>query len=234
MKKFFTIIFILLCSPVYGDTTLSGSSTPTNTQSNTSGSNTSISGGYSAETTNEYSGAHTETTTNTTTSTTNNKSKVPVNTAASPSFSSMSQDVCSVGVSGGVQLPGVAISGGKHVRDLNCERIKLAKVLHDFGMKVASVSILCQDERVFEAMIHAGTPCPFEGSISTEALDKWKKYDVERPDFNTYVKKLEMRSIIDSIYDEQLQEVQKKQKILEERINTTAEKMKQIHRNKQK
>ena len=177
MKKFFTIIFILLCSPVYGDTTLSGSSTPTNTQSNTSGSNTSISGGYSAETTNEYSGAHTETTTSTTTSTTNNKNSVPVNTSAAPSFSSMSQDVCSVGVSAGVQLPGFAASGGKHVRDLNCERIKLAKVLHDFGMKVASVAILCQDERVFESMLMAGTICPFEGKIGEEALDAWKKYD---------------------------------------------------------
>jgi hypothetical protein len=27
-------------------------------------------------------------------------------------------------------------------------------------MKVGSVALLCQDERVFEAMINAGTPCP--------------------------------------------------------------------------
>ena len=64
-------------------------------------------------------------------------------------------------------------------------------------MKVASVSILCQDERVFEAMQMAGTPCPFEGKIGQEALDAWKKYDIERPDYETYVAKLESRSRID-------------------------------------
>ena len=77
----------------------------------------------------------------------------------------MSQDVCSMGVSGSLSTLGVGISGGKHFRDLNCERIKLSKVLYDYGMKVAAVSILCQDERVFEAMLMAGTPCPFEGKI---------------------------------------------------------------------
>ena len=61
----------------------------------------------------------------------------------------MSQDVCSMGVSGSVSTLGFGLSGGKHVRDLNCERIKLSKVLYDYGMKVAAVSILCQDERVF-------------------------------------------------------------------------------------
>jgi len=64
-------------------------------------------------------------------------------------------------------------------------------------MKVAAVSILCQDERVFEAMQMAGTPCPFEGKIGKEALEQWDKYDIERPDYNSYVSKLENRSRID-------------------------------------
>jgi len=109
----------------------------------------------------------------------------------------MSQDVCSMGVSGSVSTLGVGISGGKHVRDLNCERIKLSKVLFDYGMKVAAVSILCQDERVFEAMQMAGTPCPFEGKIGKEALEQWDKYNVERPDYDSYISKLENRSRID-------------------------------------
>ena len=32
-------------------------------------------------------------------------------------------------------------------------------------MRVAAVAILCQDERVFEAMIQAGTVCPIDGKI---------------------------------------------------------------------
>jgi hypothetical protein len=110
----------------------------------------------------------------------------------------MSQDVCSMGVSGSVSTLGFGISGGKHVRDLNCERIKLSKVLYDYGMKVAAVSILCQDERVFFAMEMAGTPCPFEGKIGKEALEQWNKYDIERPDYESYISKLEIRSRIDA------------------------------------
>ncbi len=109
----------------------------------------------------------------------------------------MSQDVCSTGSSGSVSTLGFGVSGGKHVRDLNCERIKLSKVLFDYGMKVAAVSILCQDERVFEAMQMAGTPCPFEGKIGKEALEQWDKYNVERPDYDSYISKLENRSRID-------------------------------------
>ena len=74
----------------------------------------------------------------------------------------MTQDVCAVGISAGIQTFGIGISGGKHVTDENCERLKLARILNDFGMKVASVSLLCQDHRVFIAMNEAGTPCPFE------------------------------------------------------------------------
>ena len=169
-----------------------------NTQTNTSGSNTNITGGYESTTTTTYEDGATNTTTSTSTTTSSSTgSDIPVNSANSPSFSAMSQDVCSMGVSGSISTLGLGISGGKHVRDLNCERIKLSKVLYDYGMKVAAVSILCQDERVFEAMLMAGTPCPFEGKIGKEAVAEWKKYDIERPDYETYIEKLEKRSQID-------------------------------------
>ena len=185
--------FILLLSvPVYGDST-----NDNNAQTNSSGSNTQITGGYTSTTTNTYSGGQTNTTTSTTSSTTNG-SDVPVNSANAPSYSAMSQDVCSMGISGSVSTLGFGVSGGKHVRDLNCERIKLSKVLYDYGMKVAAVSLLCQDERVFFAMQMAGTPCPFEGKIGKEALEQWNKYDVERPDYDEYISKLETRSRIDA------------------------------------
>ena len=165
------------------------------TQTNTSGSNTAIEGGYTSTTTNEYaSGSSSNSTTN---NTTNSDIKSSPPTANAPSFSAQSQDVCATGASAGVQTFGLGISGGKTFRDLNCERIKLAKVLNDFGMKVASIALLCQDERVFEAMIQAGTPCPIDGKIGKEALALWSKYDHERPDYETYIKRMKKRQVID-------------------------------------
>ena len=188
----FILSFILIISlPVWGDST-----NDANSQTNSSGSNTQITGGYTSTTTNTYSGGQTNTTTSTTSSTTNG-SDVPVNSANAPSYSAMSQDVCSMGISGSVSTLGFGSSFGKHIRDLNCERIKLSKVLFDYGMKIAAVSILCQDERVFSAMAHAGTPCPFEGKIGAQALEQWNKYDIERPDYDSYVSKLDNRSKID-------------------------------------
>jgi hypothetical protein len=172
----------------------------TNTQSNTSGSNTNITGGYTTTNNNTYqsgsSNDTTSTTNNNTTNTTSNKSTIPPPSANAPSYSSMSQDVCSLGVSGSVTTSVVGLSAGKHVVDENCERIKLAKVLQDFGMKIASVAILCQDKRVFSAMESAGTPCPFDGKIGDEAASKWKKYPELRPDYEEYVERQEYVSSI--------------------------------------
>ena len=192
------ILLLLITIIVISKPAIADSANDENTQTNTSGSNTNITGGYESTTTTTYEDGATNTTTSTSTTTSSSTgSDIPVNSANSPSYSAMSQDVCSMGVSGSVSTLGFGASVGKHIRDLNCERIKLSKVLYDYGMKVAAVSILCQDERVFEAMQMAGTPCPFEGKIGKEAMAQWNKYDVERPDYETYVKKLETRSRID-------------------------------------
>ena len=193
----FILVTILILIAVWAKPVIADSTNDDNTQTNSSGSNTQITGGYQSTTTNNNDGQTNTTTSTTTNTTTTNGSDVPVNSANAPSYSSMSQDVCSMGVSGSVSTLGFGASVGKHIRDLNCERIKLSKVLYDYGMKVAAVSILCQDERVFEAMQMAGTPCPFEGKIGKAALDQWNKYDIERPDYNSYVSKLENRSRID-------------------------------------
>ena len=160
------------------------------TQSNVSGSNTSIEGGYTGGATTYQSGSSSNTT-STTSSTSNVKSAPP--TASAPSYNSMTQDVCSTGASLGVQTFGVGITGGKHFIDKNCERLKLSRILNDFGMRVAAVAILCQDERVFEAMIQAGTVCPIDGKIGNEAMKLWSKYDHERPDYKIYVKRMTAR-----------------------------------------
>jgi len=93
--------------------------------------------------------------------------------AISPSINSSNSDLCVVGVSGAVQTQILGISSGLTVRDLNCERLKLSKLLFDLGMKVSAVSILCQDERVFRSMKMSGTPCPINGLIGEAAQREW-------------------------------------------------------------
>ena len=187
----FLSIFLVLTLLICSNKAIAGS-----TQSNVSGSNTAIEGGYTGGATTYESGStNTSTTSNSTSS--NIRSAPP--TANAPSFSAQSQDVCATGMSGGIQTFGVGISGGKSFRDMNCERIKLSKVLYDFGMKVGAVAILCQDERVFEAMINAGTPCPIDGKIGKDALALWKKYDFERPDYKAYVKRMKKREEVEPI-----------------------------------
>jgi len=207
------ITIAMIAKPVIAD-----SANDENTQTNTSGSNTQITGGYESTTTNNNDGQTNTTTDNSTTTSTTNGSDIPVNSANSPSFSSMSQDVCSMGVSGSLSTLGVGISGGKHVRDLNCERIKLSKVLYDYGMKVAAVSILCQDARVHAAMQSAGTPCPWNGKIGPDAQAMWDKYPELRPDYEDYVAKLDAIAKIDIEIAKEKVKIEEEKKAEEERI----------------
>ena len=96
-------------------------------------------------------------------------------TASSPSVVVNNSDVCKTAVAGAVQTQILGISSGITVTDENCERIKLARSLYASGMKVASVSILCQDPRVWDSMTMAGTPCPYMGSIGQDAETGWKE-----------------------------------------------------------
>ena len=197
---------------------------PGSTQTNTSGSNTAIEGGYTSESTTTYqSGSESTSTTN---NTTNSDIKSSPPSAAAPSYNSMTQDVCAVGISGGLQTFGFGVSGGKHVIDKNCERLKLAIILNDFGMKVAAVAILCQDERVFESMIQAGTPCPIDGKIGKEAKALWSKYDHERPDYKVYVKRMEERKKAELA--EQIEMTKEFERIEAERIEEEAKKLKKM------
>ena len=230
MKK--TIIGLLLCfvmgltQVAFADTSSTGATT--NTQTNTSGSNTTISGGYSQESTTTYqSGSSSNTTTTNTTNSYTGDTRVTSQSSA-PSMSAMSQDLCVVGVSAGVSTFGLGVSGGTYRTDENCERIKLSKVLNDLGMKVAAVSILCQDPRVFFAMEQSGTPCPFEGKIGKAATQQWKKYNKLRPDYEIYTERLkvvekankEEAKQLEKIRLEELKKVQEKlSKIENEKAN---------------
>ena len=112
-------------------------------------------------------------------------------TAASPNVIINNQDVCTTGISGAAQSAWFGISVGKTIRDENCERLKLARSLYGMGMKVAAVSLMCQDVRVFQAMEMAGTPCPIDGKIGEAAKQIWDKEPYRRPDYQEWRKKRE-------------------------------------------
>lgn len=119
----------------------------------------------------------TDSTSRSTTDSTSNSTttiKSPPPTAVAPAITTINNDVCATAASGAVQTQILGISLGSTVRDMNCERIKLSKNLYDMGMKVAAVATLCQDDRVFQAMLDAGTPCPVQGKIGEQAKEIWK------------------------------------------------------------
>jgi|TARA_R110000765_G_C18612068_1_gene570542 hypothetical protein len=110
------------------------------------------------------------------------------NTASSPSVVVNNQDVCSFAASGAIQTQIFGLSAGSSIRDLNCERLKLSRTLFRSGMKVGAVALLCQDERVFQAMEMAGTPCPYMGLIGIQAKEAWAENPEKRPDYDAWRK----------------------------------------------
>ena len=117
----------------------------------------------------------------TTDSTSTTTVKSPPPTAVAPAITVINSDVCAVAASGAVQTQILGISMGGTMTDYNCERIKLARGVYDMGMKVAAVAIMCQDERVFTAMMNAGTPCPVDGKIGEQAKAIWEADPDRKP-----------------------------------------------------
>lgn len=107
--------------------------------------------------------------------------KSPPPSAIAPAITSINSDLCTVGVSAAVQTQILGFSSGMTTRDMNCERLKISKTLFDMGMKVAAVAAMCQDERVFLAMLDAGTPCPIDGKIGESAREAWEKSPDRKP-----------------------------------------------------
>ena len=110
--------------------------------------------------------------TNTVSSTVVTNSTPP--TASAPSVVVNNSDVCKVATSGAIQTNILGLATGVVVDDELCQLLKLARQMYAAGLKVAAVSILAQDPRVFDSLVMAGTPPPYMGSIGTEALEKWK------------------------------------------------------------
>ena len=132
--------------------------------------------------------------TNTTVSSTVVTDKTPP-TASAPSVVVNNSDVCKSAYSAGIQTGIVGMASGVTVADENCERIKLSRSLYGMGMKVAAISMLCQDARVFDAMMSAGTPCPYEGKIGDEAKQQWTLNPDKIPSESIHFKKKDKKKI---------------------------------------
>ena len=163
------LILVYGIADAIGDVTSSGSTT--NTQSNNAGSNTAITGGYESSTTYQQGSSSNSTTNNETNNSTNQKTAV--NSASAPSMSVYGQDSCVIPLASGITIIGFSGSFGTYVTDESCERRKSIAVLAKLGMKVAAISLACQDENIWQAMMDAGTPCPIDGLIGDKAKARW-------------------------------------------------------------
>src|SRR5210317_1950433 len=121
--------------------------------------------------------------------------KSPPPSAISPQFSTgNNSDLCTIGIAGAVQTQILGISAGTTFTEDNCIRLKNAKTLYDMGMKVAAVSVMCQDKKVFDAMMMAGTPCPYEGQIGEAAKIGWESHeDKKKHELNGTNKKQDVK-----------------------------------------
>jgi hypothetical protein len=163
------VILALCLENAIADVTSSGATT--NTQSNNAGSNTAITGGYESATTYQ-SGSSSNSTTNNETNNSSN-TKTAVNPSNAPAMSVYGQDSCVIPLAAGITVIGFSGTFGSYYVDPNCERRKSVAVLSKLGMKVAAISLMCQDENVWEAMMMAGTPCPIDGLIGEKAKARW-------------------------------------------------------------
>ena len=135
----------------------------------------------------------TESTTNSTVTTDSRSEttlKSPPPSAISPTINTSNSDLCTFGVAGAIQTQILGLSTGTQVRDMNCEMLKNAKTLYDMGMKVAAVSTMCQDKRIFDAMMMAGTPCPYDGLIGKDAKAAWEVNVEKQPSADADKKEL--------------------------------------------
>jgi hypothetical protein len=105
----------------------------------------------------------------------------PPPSAIAPTVTSINSDICVTGYSGAAQTQIFGLSFGGTQTDYNCERLKLSRTLYDMGMKVAAVATMCQDRRVWDAMMNAGTPCPIDGKIGAEAKSIWEAESIRIP-----------------------------------------------------
>ena len=179
-------ILVLMWITIIGSTVFADS-----TQTNTSGSNTAIEGGYTSTATTNFQDGSSSNTTSTTNSTSTSNVKSAPPTSSAPGMNTSNN--CAMSLSGGLQTFSIGVSGGKSYVDKTCELIALSRTLHSFGMKISAISLLCSDARVFKAMAISGTPCPVLNSDGVSVIGKEatkvliKDYNYEVPTYEKWI-----------------------------------------------
>jgi len=107
-------------------------------------------------------------------------------TANAPTVLNSNSDICKIGIGGSVQNNILGVATGYVITDEFCERVRTSRALYSYGMKVAAVSLLCQDHRVWTSMKNAGTPCPVDGLIGAEAAAYWQENPEKIPEGSPY------------------------------------------------
>ena len=179
-------VLVLMWITIIGSTVFADS-----TQTNTSGSNTAIEGGYTSTATTNFQDGSSSNTTSTTNSTSTSNVKSAPPTSSAPGMNTSNN--CAMSLSGGLQTFSIGVSGGKSYVDKTCELIALSRTLHSFGMKISAISLLCSDARVFKAMAISGTPCPVLNSDGVSVIGKEatkvliKDYNYEVPTYEKWI-----------------------------------------------
>ena len=118
-------------------------------------------------------------------------------TASAPTIMNNNSDICKIGIGASVQNNVLGLASGYVVTDEFCETLRASRAMYQYGMKVAAVALLCQDPRVWDSMLDAGTPCPAEGAIGAEAATYWKTNpDIITPEVRVQGSGVHIRTVI--------------------------------------
>ena len=82
------------------------------------------------------------------------------------------------------------------VTDETCQLVLLAKLVAGLNLKEGSVSILCQDTRVFDGLWRSSLFCPKEGKIGEEAKNLWLASWEEMPKGSQIRDKIEIANTV--------------------------------------
>lgn len=116
-------------------------------------------------------------TTQSITSDSKNLTKVesPPPSAIAPQIQSSSSDfLCTVSAAGAIQTQILGVSLGGTVNDPLCQLLQKSHALWNMNMRVAALSVLCNDPMIWRAMMDSNSPCPIDGLIGDEAKAAWE------------------------------------------------------------
>jgi len=116
-------------------------------------------------------------------------SAAPVMSAIAPTMmGGGGNDSCLLPTTAGIQISVLGFSSGTMKQDEYCNRRKDARLLGapqqvgGLGLQVSAISVLCDSEEVFKAMVLSSTPCPIMDVVTgkllmgQKAINKYREF----------------------------------------------------------